>query len=83
MVQRDLARDHFQLVLGQVEHRDAGLSKRRGGPGNELVVADVQSADCGQGTECMGQSTQKVVTQVQKLQTSHFQNKLGHERVIV
>ena len=59
--QSDFSRDHFQFVLGQVEHGYAGLSERCCGPRHELVVAEVQRADGGHSTECMGESTQKVV----------------------
>ena len=83
MKQSNFARDHFQLVLGQVQHRDAGLSKRRSRPRNKLVVAEVQRADGGQGTKRVWQCTQEVVAEIQELHTSHFQNKPRNESVIV
>ena len=83
MKQSNFARDHFQLVLGQVQHRDAGLSKRRGRLCNKLVVAKVQRADGGQRTKRTRHCFQEVVTGIQELHTSHFQNKLWHEVVVV
>lgn len=53
MKQSHFAGDHLQFVLGQVQHSDASLSERRGRPGDELVVAEIQGANGGQMAECM------------------------------
>ena len=83
MKQSNFAWDHFELVLGQVKHRDAGLRKRRGRPSDKLVVAEVQRSDRGHIAECMWQRTEEVVARVQLPHAPHFQNKLRYKCVVV